>query len=170
MAAIPEADRQDETEASLAPPFAAPEAGADYFATDAHYQALAGRIITRLRAGPGFVLVTGDPPPDQHRLASALTNAAAGAYTVGVVACGPELNREDLLRAAPPSGAPLFVFDGADSLVDAQLGGLCEALASGDGARPTAVLLARPFCVTRLERLQPRLTREGLASHFRLNE
>src|SRR5215472_4875447 len=107
MAAIPEADRQGETEASPAPPFAAPEAGADYFATDAHYQALAGRIITRLSTGPGFVLVTADPPPVQRRLASALTNAARGAYTVSVVTCGPELNREHVLRAIPPSGAPL---------------------------------------------------------------
>src|SRR5215471_5213201 len=170
MAAIPEADRQDETEASPAPPFAAPEAGADYFATDAHYQMLAGRIITRLRAGPGFVLVSSDPPPDQSRLAPALTKAAAETYTVGVVACGPELNREHLLRAAPPSRAPLFVFDDADSLSDAQLNGLCEALASGDGVKPAAVLLARPSCATRLERLQPHLSREGLASHFQFSE
>jgi len=170
MAAIPEADRQDETEATLAPPFAAPDAGADYFTTDAHYQALAGRIIARLRSGPGFVLVTGDPPPEPRHLAPALTKAAAGGYAVAVVTCGPELDREQLLRAAPPSEAPLFVFDGADSLSDPQLSGLCEASAGSDGVKPAAVLLTRPICITRLERLRPRLLRDGLATHFRLNE
>src|SRR5215469_15921246 len=170
MAAIPEANQQEETEPSTPPPFSVPDAGADYFATETHYQALAARIIMRLRAGPGFGLVTADPPPDPRRLAPALTEAAAGAYTVTIVTCGPELNREHLLRAAPSLAAPLFVFDGADGLADVQLNGLCEALASGDGVKPAAVMLARPSCVARLDRLQPRLSREGLASHFPFSE
>ena len=165
-----EALRQDSETPAPARPFAASDAGADYFATDVHYQALAGRVIARLRGGPGFVLITGDPPPDPRRLAPVLTKAASGSHAVGIVTCGPELNREQLFHAAPPAAAPLFVFDDADRLSDVQLGGFCEALASGDGAKPAAVLLARPACAARLERLQPWLSREGLATHFRLNE
>jgi len=103
MAALPESDRRNDMEPAPAWPSPAPDAGADYFATEAHYSALAGRIVTRLQEGPGFVLITGDPPPDPRRLAPALTNAAAGIYAVGVVTCGPEINREQEWRAAPSS-------------------------------------------------------------------
>jgi hypothetical protein len=170
MAAIPEADRQDAEPSRPERPFAAPDAGADYFATEAHYLSLATRIVARVRHGPSFALVTGEPPLDPRTIAPALMNVAGGAYAVGVVACGPELNHEQLLRAVPHSGTPLFVFDDADKLSDGQIEGLCESLAGREGPKTAAVLLARPSFLIRLEQWRPRLFREGLASHFRLYE
>jgi hypothetical protein len=170
MAAIPEAHRQDADPVSSARPFAAPDAGADYFATDGHYLSLARRIVAGLQRRPSFVVVTADPPPGPGQLVPALIEAVAGLYAVGVIVCGPELKREHLLRAVPPSGTPLLVFDEAEKLTDGQLGGLCDALVGRDGNAPAAVLLARPSCLARLQSLQPRLFRDGLASHFRLHE
>src|SRR5713101_8226548 len=99
---MPETNRQESDTPPPARPFAAPDAGNDYFATEAHYLSLAGRIVAALRRGPSLVLVTGDPSPSPHVLGPALSNAAAGWYAVGVVTCGPELSREQLLRIAPP--------------------------------------------------------------------
>jgi hypothetical protein len=170
MAAMPEAHRQDAEPVPSARPFATPDAGADYFATDGHYLSLARRIVARLQRRPSLVVVTADPPPSPGRLIPALRKAATGLYAVGVIVCGPELKREQLLRAVPPSGTPLLVFDDAERLSDGQLTGLCDALCSHDSSKPAAVLLARPSCLARLQSLQPRLFRDGLASHFRLHE
>jgi hypothetical protein len=165
-----EASRQH-TEATIpARPFAAPEAGGDYFATEAHYLSLAGRIVAGLRRGPGLVLLTGDPPPSARVLSPALSNAAAGWYAVVAIACGPELSRDQLLLAVPPSPASLFVFDEADRLSDGQIEGICEPLARRDGITPGLLLLARPPFLSRLEGLQPRLFREGLATRFQLHQ
>ena len=52
--------------------FATPHAGEDYFATEAHYLSLAGRLVAALRRGAVFVFLTGDPPPDALLLTRAL--------------------------------------------------------------------------------------------------
>src|SRR5260370_40717440 len=79
--AMPEKNRQDAAvpprTASPSPPFATPRAGDDYFASEAHYAALAGRIVAGLRGGPRPVLVIGDPPPNPLLLSPGLRNAAA---------------------------------------------------------------------------------------------
>lgn len=55
MAALPEANRQDDAEPSPARPFAAPGASSDHFATEAYYLSPAGRIVAGLRRGPGLI-------------------------------------------------------------------------------------------------------------------
>jgi hypothetical protein len=169
MVGMLEADQQEDMDPSPRP-FARADSGADYFATRAHYLSLARRLVAQVQLRPHFVVVTADPPPGLGDLVPALMKAAAGLYAVGVVVCGPEMKREQLLRAAPPSGTPLLVFANAEMLSDGQLGGLCEALGGADGSKPAAVLLAHPSCVTRLEQLHPRLFRDGQVSHFRLQE
>jgi hypothetical protein len=165
-----EASRQH-TEATIpARPFATPEAGSDYFATEAHYLSLAGRIVAGLRRGPSLVLLTGDPLPSARVLSPALSNAAAGWYAVVAIACGPQLSRDQLLLAVPPSPAPLFVFDDADRLSDGQIDGICESVVRRDGITPGVLMLARPPFLSRLEGQQPRLFREGLATRFQLQE
>jgi len=47
----------------------------EYYASAAHYQAIAKRILGALRGGH-FVLVTGDPPADPQALSAALRDAA----------------------------------------------------------------------------------------------
>src|SRR5713101_5165809 len=88
---MPDNNRQD---AAVPPspsrPFAAPGAGDDYFASEAHYASLARRILAGLRGGPRLVLVIGDPPPNPLLLSPALRNAAAGGRAVIAIACGPE--------------------------------------------------------------------------------
>ena len=165
-----EASRQDPETSPLPRPFAAPEAGSDYFATEAHYLSLAGRIVAGLRRDPGLVLLTGDPLPSARVLSPALSNAAADWYAVTVIACRPELSRDQLLLAVPPSPAPLFVFNDADRLSDGQIEGIRESLARRDGITPGVLMLARPPFLSRLEGLQPRLFREGLVTRFQLQE
>lgn len=55
MAALPEANRQDDAEPSPARPFAAPDASSDHFATEAYYLSPAGRMVAGLRRGPGLI-------------------------------------------------------------------------------------------------------------------
>jgi hypothetical protein len=171
---MPEASRQDAaTPPETSPPtdaFAGPGAGSDYLASEAHYLSLVGRIVAGLRGDPKLVLLTGDPPPSVRVLFPALSNATAGWCTVVVIACGPELNRDQLLRAVPPSQTPLYVFDDADRLSDGQIEGVCESLVRRDGITPGMLLLARPQFLTRLEELHPRLFKEGLATRFQLQE
>ena len=168
--------------------FATPEAGSDYFATDAHYQSLAGRIVAVLRRGGSFVLVTGDPPASPHTLCQTLSEAAASRHAVIRIPCGPKLKPDDLLRAATvlagpaardgatrdpePSdpASPLFVFDDLDRLSDGQIKNIYDAMVLGDGVSAAAVLLARAGFLARLEEPALRLFKEGLAAHFRLQD
>jgi hypothetical protein len=49
-----------------------PEADCDYFAAETYYRSLANRIVAALRAGGGFILITGHPPEGPHLLSQAL--------------------------------------------------------------------------------------------------
>ncbi len=52
------------------------DAGFDYFAREAHYRALAGRILAAV-GGFSIVVVTGDPTANARLLSVALSDAAA---------------------------------------------------------------------------------------------
>jgi hypothetical protein len=142
--------------------FALPDAGSDYFTTVAHYQSFASRTIAALR-GFTVVVVTGDPPPFPQILYTALTAGAASQYAVTGLSCGPELGRDELLRAShvllgssaggptsgdPPSALPLLVFDDAAQLSDEQIELIFEDIymstRRGDHRNTAAVLLATP--------------------------
>jgi hypothetical protein len=188
---VSETGRQDTAiataTASPARPFSAPNAGADYLATEAHYLSLAARVADAVRRGCRFLLVTGDPSPDPLMLSSALTSAAAGQFAALRIVCGPEFTPEQLLRAVRgvpsgaggltpeqlrlvPSASPLFVFDVADILSDAQFEGIYEILAPRGRPTVASVLLGTPDFLTRLERLKPRIFNDGLAVRFSFRE
>jgi hypothetical protein len=159
--------------------FASPEAGFDYFTSVAHYQSVAGRIIAAL-GGFTAVVMTGDPPPIPQILYKALTAAAASQYRVIGFSCGPELGRDELLRPSrklldPSAGfrttseyrlssspAPrLFLFDDAARLSGEQIeqifANVYSSTQNGDRRNTSAVLLASPDFLARLERTTLRL-------------
>jgi len=168
--------------------FATPHAGEDYFATEAHYLSLAGRLVAALRRGSVFVVLTGDPPPDPLVLSRVLEIAAAWWYAVIVIAREPEISRDQLLRGSPhlaasgaidwrlqaaeplPPLAPLFVFDGADGLSEEQIENVYQSLQHREGIRSAGVLLARTALLARLEQSHTRLIEDGLIARFRLQE
>jgi hypothetical protein len=160
-------------------PFEAPDAGNDYFNTDAHYLALAGRIVAELRRRSNLVLLLGDPPPNSLILYRTFSSAAAWWYAVINIACRPELDRDCLLQtstlrnmaqetgspadtAEMASGrSPLFIFDDAEKLSDEQLENIYECLRPGHRVTGSGVLLARPAFLTRVERSCPYLLNQG---------
>jgi hypothetical protein len=151
-------------------PFAMPDAGFDYFATDAHYRSLASRIITAL-GGFNVVVVTGDRRLSTPTLSTALGDAIAGRYTVMGFPCEPEPSRHDVLRfrravstssanngaAGGVSGLPaLIVFDDADRFSDKEIEEIFahvhQRSGIGDHRIAAVVFLASTEFLTRLER------------------
>jgi hypothetical protein len=174
--------------------FASPEAGSDYFTTVAHYQSVAARIIAAL-GGFTAVVMTGDPPPIPQILYTALTAAAASQYRVIGFSCGPELGQDERLRPSrrlldPSAGfrttpedplslspAPLlFLFGDAARLSGEQIeqifGNVYSSVQNGDRRNTSAVLLARPDLLARLERTTLRLwlAERVLAARLRFQE
>jgi hypothetical protein len=154
-------------------PFAAPEAGFDYFVTQAHYRSLANRIITAL-GGFNVVVVTGDPLSDAPMLSTALSEAAAGRLTVIAFSFGPEHGRYDALdfrralsaslasdgtSGEQPALSTLILFHGADRLSDRWIEEIFKNVHQhariGDHRIGAAVFLTRPEFLTQLE--QPAL-------------
>lgn len=173
------------------PAFLTPEAGFDYFATEAHYRSLAGRIISAL-GGFSVVVVTEDPSASAPSLAAALTEAAGSRYTVIGLSYGSELGHRDVphLRralsaslarggvageaAAPAS--PLIVFDHADQLSDEQIEEIFKSLYPrtrfDERQIAAAVLRARAEFLARLERpvLRFWLAKRLLVARLRFQE
>ena len=150
-----------------------PAAAVPYFATEAHYLSLAGRLAAALQDG-GLVLVTGDPSANPQLLSEALRKVARARRMVIDISCSSELEIEQLSRAccagrAAPAPA-LFVFDEVDRLSDQQVAQTCKAFAQRAGESAAAVLLSRGCFSDRLEAplLQP--VKEALAARFRLDE
>jgi hypothetical protein len=114
--------------------FATVEANSDYLATEAHYLALASRIVAALLGGSSFVLLTGDPPASLQLLLQALSKATESRHPVIGIPCGPELtygevmSAASLVRAVSAAGnmtavaefseltSPLVIFDDVDRL------------------------------------------------------
>jgi hypothetical protein len=150
--------------------FAAPEAGFDYFETEAHHRSLAGRIIAAV-GGFSVVVVTGDPPPSAPTLAASLSDVKGSGYRVVSFSCGAEPGCRDvphLCRAlsvllargrvksedlAP--APPLAVFDETDRLSDEQIEEIFRKLypRTQFEEHAAAVFLAHPEFLVRLERL-----------------
>src|SRR6266446_7249990 len=164
-------------------------ARSDYFASSAHYESVARRIVAALRGGSRpFVLVTGDPPVNPQALSAALGNVAGRGYAVIIISCGPELRREDLEGPVPtlakPKAAggataepgcsapasPLFLFDDFDRLSDRQIEDVYEGTLRGDQAQRTAVLLAPLDFLARLERPALRFLNDCIVAQFRFQE
>ena len=78
----------------------AAEATADYLASEAHYQSVAGRILAAIGGEGGFVLVTGDPMADPQLLSRALRKLAGARYGIIGVPCEPQLTADAVSRAS----------------------------------------------------------------------
>ncbi|HYM31448.1 MAG TPA: hypothetical protein VEU47_09130, partial [Candidatus Cybelea sp.] len=148
--------------------FASPQAGFDYFGSDAHHRSLAARIVAAISSGRGLVLVTGVPPPTLLNLCQALSKATSRHTVIGVT-CGPELNGLELQRVSGEAASghtPLFVLDAGDRLSDEQIAELCRSMFTGGNS--AGVLLAWPAFADRFERPMLQAARRELAAHYHL--
>jgi len=166
----------------------AAEPDSDYFSSDKHYASLARRIVTVLRGGGRWVLVTGDPPANPQALCEALGNVAGAGYEVIIIPCGPELKREDLERtvptvagprattntAVPPevlvAVCPIFVFDDFDRLSDKQIEEVYKGTLHFGQIPAAGILLASLDFLARLERPALHFLKDQLGAHFRVQE
>jgi hypothetical protein len=165
--------------------FAEPDAGFDYFGTGEHCVHLARGIVDALCRGSP-ILVTGDPAPELPMLAEALRKAVAPRQVIEI-ACGPDLDREQLFHGASTDqetaldeasgerapatapGSPVFVFGEADRLSDVQIKDFLEAAQSpmAELQRPEAtVILARPAFLDRFEGPLLHVLKDGFAAHL----
>jgi hypothetical protein len=150
-------------------PFAIPEAGFDYFATQAHYRSLAARILTAL-GGFNVVVVTGDRLSSGEMVGTALGEAAAGRYKVISFQHEPKQARQEAMRvstalsASLPCGSAtdrdtdvpaLLVFHDLDRYSDKQIEKILtlvhERAPIADHRITAAVFLATTEFLTRLE-------------------
>jgi len=170
--------------------FATPGAGSGYFATAEHYRHLAKAVVDALYRG-GLVLVTGDPPVCLPMLTEALGKTAMPRAVIEI-SCGPSLDCRELpdgdaagTGAPTPGGAegkeaesavrptPIYVFDDADRLSDAQLEVLLDAARAAPPNPPAleaGVLMAHSSFPYRFERPALHLLEDRLAAHLRLQQ
>jgi hypothetical protein len=163
--------------------FATSDAGFDYFASDSHYQSLAGRILAAFRHDRSYVLVTKDALTNMDILAKALAKKAAPRYAVALVACRPEMTCAELLRspglrgpvavrakgqaetsAAARQPSPLYVLDDADRLTYEQIEEIYDILRLDEQGAPAVVLVAQDSFLPRLERPALRFLKDALAA------
>jgi len=119
----------------------------EYYASAAHCQAVAKRILDALSGGH-FVLLTGDPPANPQGLSAALREAAGPLSSVITIACGPAPRRKDLKRiltatAKPKTGSPICILENFGRLSDEQIQDLCKGTPHSEPIKPPAVLLAQ---------------------------
>jgi hypothetical protein len=160
--------------------FATAEAGSDYFETDAHYRALADRILGSVHDDRPFIVVIGDPPPSPHSLSASLDEAVAHQQPVMVLSCGPMLRGDALLDVCRGLAAhtqandsqpgalpfPLFIFDDAGQLADEQIRDVYKTSQSIN--HWIVVMLGGTDFLARLEQPEIRFARDELttALHF----
>jgi hypothetical protein len=170
--------------------FASPNAGFGYFATAEHYGHLAKAAADALRRG-GVVLVSGDPPVCLAMLIEALRNATTPRAVIEI-SCAPALDFSALYagsgspapdqrngsaegEAGGPTALPfpIYVFDDADRLSDAQIEALLDATQAVPLNAPTpraGVLVANSSFPSSRGKPVPDLLEERLAAHLRLQQ
>jgi hypothetical protein len=146
----------------------------EYYASAAHYQAVAKRILGALRGGH-FVLVTGDPPADPQALSAALGDAAGPGSSVVTIACGPVSRRKDLKRiltttAKQKTASPIFVFENFGRVSDEQIEDLCKGTPYSEPIEPPAVLLAQMDFLPRLEQPALHFLRDRIVARLYFQE
>src|SRR6516162_7463748 len=167
-----------------------PEAGFDYFTTQAHHRSLASRILTVLGAF-NVVVVTADRLSGGPMVCAALSEAAAGRYMVIGFPCEPDIDRHDVLRfraslsESLPVGStadrgseapPLIVFYDTDRYSDKQIEELFSYIDQrtqiGDHRIMAAVFLASTKFLGRLEQpmLRAWLAKRLLVARLRFHE
>ncbi len=162
--------------------FATSEAGSDYFETDAHYRALADRILGSVQDDRPFIVVIGDPPPSPHSISASLDEAVAHQQPVMVLACGPLLRGDALLDVCRGLAAhtqandsqpgalpfPLFIFDDADQLADEQIKDIYKTSQSIN--HWIVVMLGRSGFLDRLDQPEIRFARDELTTSLNFQE
>jgi hypothetical protein len=133
--------------------FATVEANSDYLATEAHYLALAGRIVAALLGGSRFVLLTGDPPGSLQLLSQALSKATESRHPVIGIPCGPELMYDEVMSAASLVTA---VYAAGNTTAVAEFSELTSPLVIFDDVDRLSRALSEPIAVPR-----PRLGNAG---------
>ena len=160
--------------------FTTPEAGYDYFATEAHYRSLAGRIVAAF-AESGIVLVTGEPRAYAQILSQALRIAGEWRSIV-VVPCRSIVKRDEQLRTATAlaadgehaattsnNSAPvLIILSEVDRLSDERLLDVYRSCRFDDPRIAVLVMLASPAFPPRLEQPQLGVLNMGPGARFRL--
>jgi hypothetical protein len=149
-------------------------ARSDYIESAAHYECVARRILVALRgSSQPLVLVTGDPPPDPEGISEALGKVMAPGNAPIIIPCRPELRPADLDRTIPSRPASsahassVFIFYEVGQLSDTHIKSIFE---THDQNQRTAVLLAFPDFLARLERPALRFLNDRMAAHFRFQE
>jgi hypothetical protein len=146
----------------------------EYYASAAHYQAVAKRILGALRGGH-FVLVTSDPPADAQALSAALRDVAGPGSSVITIRCGTELKRKNFKRslttsAKPKTSSPVFVLEGFGRLSDEQIEDLRKGTPYSEPIQPPAVLLVQMDFLSRLERPALHFLRDQIATRLHFQE
>jgi hypothetical protein len=168
-------------------PFAAPQAGVDYFASEAHCRSLARRVIAAL-GGFSVVVVTEDPPASSRPLSMAVSEAAAPRHLAIPLLYSPKPGRHDLLdfrralleslengrdtgeEAGYATSAPLIILDNGDRLSDEQIEEVFKQ--TYDQRIGAALVLASSEFLARLERpvLRFWLAKRLLVARLRFQE
>jgi hypothetical protein len=146
----------------------------EYYASAAHYQAIAKRILGAWRERH-FVLVTGDPPADPQALSTALRDTAGPESAVITVACGTELRRKSVKRilttfAKPKAASPIFILENFGRLSDEQIENLCKGTPYSEPIQPPAVLLAHLDFLSRLEQPVLHFLRNQIGARLHVQE
>ena len=146
----------------------------EYYASAAHCQAVAKRILDALSGGH-FVLLTGDPPANPQGLSAALREAAGPLSSVITIACGPAPRRKDLKRiltatAKPKTGSPICILENFGRLSDEQIQDLCKGTPHSEPIKPPAVLLAQTDFLPRLEHPALHFLRDQIAARLQFQE
>ena len=146
----------------------------EYYASAAHYQAIAKRILGALRGGH-FVLVTGDPSADPQALSAALRDAASPGSSVITIACGTDLRRKNVKRiltryAKAKAASPIFVLESFGRLSNEQIEGLCKGTPYSERIQPPAVLLVQMDFLSRLEQPALHFLRDQIAARLHFQE
>jgi hypothetical protein len=146
----------------------------EYYASAAHCQAVAKRILDALSGGH-FVLLTGDPPANPQALSAALREAAGPVSSVITIACGPAPRHKDLKRiltatAKPKTVSPIFVLENFGRLSDEQIEDLCKGTPHSEPIKSPAVLLAQTDFLPRLEHPALHFLRDQIAARLQFQE
>jgi len=177
---------------AAAEPFAE-ESGLDYLTSETHRDRLAARIRDELARRRGFVLVSGDPPPDANLFAPRLQGSETG-LRVTVLRCHSGMAFEELTRAfgqalgialgsestgrlwpivshlmmeARSGTQHILALDAADLLAADVFGQLCRIAKIDEPPLLPVLLFAKDSFAARLEEPPLAILKAAITAHFR---
>ena len=151
------------------------ESGLDYFASDIHYGAIADRISRVANENGRFVIVSGDPPPDSHRLSLSLDKIGHSSVVISGGSDRPS-NALSVIRHAWGHGAlavdaqsathssQLIIVDDAGDLTDEHLK---KIRGTSRSVGQCIVILENPKSLAHFERLEIQSIRDTVTTRLR---